>query len=48
MGYLIQTNARSLESIKMPTKNEKNFQSLEFEEYTSILAKGRQEVASFV
>jgi hypothetical protein len=48
MKNLIQTNARSFESIKMPTRNEKNIQALKVEEYTSILAKGRQEVASFV
>jgi len=32
----------------MPTRNEKNIQALEVEEYTSILAKGGQEVTSFV
>jgi len=48
MKNLIQTNARSFESIKMPTRNEKNIQALKVEEYTSILAKGQQEVASFV
>jgi|MudIll2142460700_1097286.scaffolds.fasta_scaffold400758_1 hypothetical protein len=40
MKNLIQTNARSFESIKMPTMDEKNIQALEVEEYTSILAKG--------
>jgi len=48
MKNLIQTNARSFESINMPTRNEKNIQALEVEEYTSILAKGGQEVTSFV
>jgi hypothetical protein len=48
MKNLIQTNARSFESIKMPTRNEMNIQALKVEEYTSILAEGRQEVASFV
>jgi len=38
MKNLIQTNARSFESIKMPTRNEKNIQALKVEEYTSILA----------
>jgi len=48
MKNLIQTNARSFESIKMPTMNEMNIQALKVEEYTSILAEGRQEVFSFV
>lgn len=48
MKNLIQTNARSFESIKMPPMNEMNIQALKVEEYTSILAEGRQEVASFV
>jgi hypothetical protein len=41
MKNLIQTNARSFESIKMPTRNEKNIQALEVKEYTSIIAHGR-------
>ena len=48
MKNLIQTNAMSFESIKMPTRNKMNIQALKDEEYSSILAKGRQEVASFV
>jgi len=48
MKNLIQTNARSFESINMPTRNEKNIQALKVEEYTSIIAHGRQEVAFFV
>ena len=48
MKNLIQTNARSLESIKMPTRNEKNIQALKVWQNTSIPAHGRSEVASFV
>jgi hypothetical protein len=48
MKNLTQTNARSFESIKIPTGNDKNIQALEVEEYTSIISHGREEVASFV